>query len=273
MSEVFKSVKDVDIQEVKWIDARFSLQDAEAGRKNYEKGHIKGALYWDLEDDLSDMSKKTGRHPLPDKEKLTALFRNSGLELHDRILIYDDGGSPFAARAWWILQYGGFKNSFILLEGFEELVAIGVPTSDEAEVVEQSKANPVWDETIFAPRVFVEKTVEGKTGNVLLDARSAERYRGEVEPIDRIAGHIPGARNFDWEQLKKDGSFDLHDGVEKKLSQVVKHDDEVVVYCGSGVTAAPLFAMLEQNGFENVKLYVGSYSDWISRETIEVEKG
>jgi len=273
MSKVFKSVKDVDVKDVKWIDARFSLQDTEAGRKNYEKGHIKGALHWDLEDDLSDMSKKTGRHPMPDKEALTALFRKSGLELNDRILIYDNGGSPFAARAWWILQYGGFNNSFILVDGFEELAAIGVPVSDKEEVIEQSNVVPVWDETIFASREFVEKTVEGKTGNVLLDARSAERYRGEVEPIDPIAGRIPGARNFDWEQLKKDGSFNLHDEVEGQLSQVVKHDDEVVVYCGSGVTAAPLFAMLKQNGFEHVKLYVGSYSDWISRETIEVEKG
>ncbi|WP_432358992.1 sulfurtransferase [Sporosarcina sp. UB5] len=273
MSEVFKSIKDVDIHDVKWIDARFSLQESEAGRKKYKEGHIKGALYWHLDDDLSDMTKKAGRHPLPDQETLTTLFRKSGLELDDRILVYDDGGSPFAARAWWILQYGGFKNSFILKEGFGELASMGVPVSKEVSAPEQSVVVPVWDETIVAPRKFVEKTVEGETGNVLLDARSAERYRGEVEPIDPIAGRIPGALNFDWEQLKKDGSFNLDDDVGKQLSQVVKRDDEVIVYCGSGVTAAPLFAMLKQNGYEQVKLYVGSYSDWISRETIEVEKG
>ncbi|MFS0687869.1 sulfurtransferase [Sporosarcina sp. 179-K 8C2 HS] len=273
MSEVFKSIKDVEIHDVKWIDARLSLQESDAGRKNFEEGHIKGALYWDLEDDLSDMTKNTGRHPLPDKQTLTELFRKSGLELDDRILIYDDGGSPFAARAWWILQYGGFKNSFIISEGFRALTEMGVPISGKAEVPNRSSVDPVWDETIFAPREFIEQTVEGKTGNVLLDARSAERYRGEVEPIDPIAGHIPGALNFDWERLKKDGSFNLDADVGQQLSQVVQHDDEVVVYCGSGVTAAPLFAMLKQNGYNNVKLYVGSYSDWISREVIEVEKG
>lgn len=273
MSEVFKSINELDIKDAKWVDARFSLQDSELGRKNFEIGHIKGASYWDLEDDLSDMTKKIGRHPLPDKETLTALFRNNGLELNDQILIYDDGGSPFAARAWWILQYGGFKNSFILVEGFKELAAMGIPVSDKEDIPERSDVTPVWDESIFAPREFIEKTVEGKTGNVLLDARSAERYRGDVEPIDPIAGRIPGALNFDWENLKKDGYFNLNDDVGKQLSQVVKQDDEVVVYCGSGVTAAPLFAMLKQNGFEHVKLYVGSYSDWISRETVEVENG
>lgn len=274
MSEVFKSIKQVDGKEVKWIDARFSLQDKNAGRKSFEEGHIKGAIHWDLEEDLSDMAKKTGRHPLPEKSALTSLFRKSGLELDDRILIYDDGGSPFAARAWWILQYGGFKNSFILQEGFGELSALGVPVSKNVDVPEPSNnVVPVWDETIFAPREFVEKTVEGTTGNMLLDARSAERYRGEVEPIDPIAGRIPGALNFDWEQLKKDGSFNLNNKVGEQLSQIVKHDEEVVVYCGSGVTAAPLFAMLKQNGYEHVKLYVGSYSDWISREVVEVEKG
>ncbi|MCM3743059.1 sulfurtransferase [Sporosarcina luteola] len=275
MSEVFKSIKAVDVHDVKWIDARFSLQDGGSGRKKFKEGHIKGAQYWDLENDLSDMDEKAGRHPLPDKDTLTSLFRKSGLELDDRILIYDDGGSPFAARAWWILQYGGFKNSFILLEGFEELAALGVPVSNtaDADVPEPSNVVPVWDETIFATREFVEKTVEGKTGNVLVDARSAERYRGEVEPIDPIAGHIPGALNFNWEQLKRDGSFDLSDDVGEQLTQIVKRDEEIVVYCGSGVTAAPLFAMMKQNGYENVKLYVGSYSDWISREVVEVEKG
>ena len=273
MNEVFKSINDVGCDNAKWIDARFSLQDSRLGRKSFEVGHIKGALYWDLENDLSDMTKQqAGRHPLPDKEKLTALFQKSGLKLEDRILIYDDGGSPFAARAWWILQYGGFKNSFILLEGFDELVATGCQISKTADAPEPSDVAPIWDETIVASREFVEMTVEGKTGNIMLDARSAERYRGEIEPIDRIAGHIPGALNFDWERLKREGSFNLSDDMGKQLSQVVQRDDEVVVYCGSGVTAAPLFAMLKQKGYKDVRLYVGSYSDWISVNSVEVEK-
>lgn len=272
MGTVFKSIKEVDVQQVKWIDARFSLQDKNAGKKKYKEGHIKGAVYWDLEDDLSDMNQKSGRHPLPDHHALTSLFRNSGLHLDDEIIVYDDGGSPFAARAWWILQYAGFENSFIALEGYGELLASGTAMSKEIAAHEKTDVVPMWDEQIFASRQFVENTVAGKTGNVLLDARSAERYRGEIEPIDPVAGHIPGALNFDWEQLKKDGTFDISGSVRDQLSTVVSPQEEVTVYCGSGVTAAPMYAMLKESGYKQVRLYVGSYSDWISREEIEVEK-
>lgn len=272
MTQVFKSINEVALDDVKWIDARFSLQDKKAGEKKFKEGHIKGAVYWDLEQDLSDMAKRDGRHPMPEKESLLALFRRSGLELEDEIIIYDDGGSPFAARAWWILQYAGFKNSFIALEGFDHLRSTGIIVSNEFDWPSQSTVIPVWDETIFASREFVEQTVSGENANILLDARSAERYRGEVEPIDPIAGHIPGALNFDWEQLKKDGLFSMDDEVKEQLSHVVKDDDEIIVYCGSGVTAAPLYAMLKHYGYDRLKLYVGSYSDWISRDSIEVEK-
>lgn len=272
MTEVFKSIKNVDSQEVKWIDTRFSLQDARAGQRKFQEGHVQGAVYWDLEKDLSDMTKQAGRHPMPDKESLVELFRSSGLELDDEIIIYDDGGSPFAARAWWILQYAGFEKVFILLEGFNQLCEMGIAVSRETVNPIQSSVNPNWNEVLFASRNFVEQTVDGKTGKVLLDARSAERYRGEVEPIDPIAGHIPGALNFDWEQLKRDGLFNLNNEVKDQLTEVVTHKDDIIVYCGSGVTAAPLYAMLKQNGYEHVSLYVGSYSDWISRDVIEVEK-
>ena len=203
MNEVFKSINDVDYEDVKWIDTRFSLQDSKAGRNKFEEGHIKGALYWDLEQDLSDMSKqRAGRHPLPDKETLTALFQNSGLELHDRILIYDDGGSPFAARAWWILQYGGFKNSVIL----RKVILSLWQRESQYQMMQVSLNDPMSPlsgmKQFLLPVNSSKRRWKGLNGNVLLDARSAERYRGEVEPIDPIAGHIPGALNFDWERLK-----------------------------------------------------------------------
>ncbi|WOV89062.1 sulfurtransferase [Sporosarcina oncorhynchi] len=272
MTKVFTSITEVAIDEVKWIDTRFSLQDKSSGRKKFEESHISGAVYWDLEEDLSDMSKKQGRHPMPSKDSLTVLFRASGLQLNDKIIIYDDGGSPFAARAWWILQYAGFTNSFILLEGFEQIRSTGIAITDELSAPDKSDVVPIWNETIFASRQFVERTVAGETGNVLLDARSGERYRGEVEPIDPIAGHIPGALNFDWEALKKNGQFSMDPHVKEQLSHVVDKSDHITVYCGSGVTAAPLYAMLKQNGYDNVNVYIGSYSDWISRDKIEVEQ-
>lgn len=270
--DVFKSIEEIDYGKVKWVDTRFSLNDREEGKRKFAKGHVAGAVYWDLEEDLSDMTKKAGRHPLPDKEKLTALFRKSGLSLNDDIIVYDDGGSPFAARAWWLLRYAGFQNAFIAIEGFEQLKASGVPISTENEIIPPTEVVPVWNETIHAPRSFIEETVAGKTGAILLDARSAERYRGVVEPIDRVAGHIPGALNFDWEQLKLNGSFNLGSEVKDQLEKTVSKNEDIAVYCGSGVTAAPLYALLKHNGYEHVKLYVGSFSEWISKADAPVEK-
>lgn len=273
MAAVFKSVKEIDYGKTTWIDTRFNLQDVQEGKRNYAKSHVSGAIYWDLEEALSDMTKQEGRHPLPDKEKLTELFRKSGLNLNDNIIVYDDGGSPFAARAWWLLQYAGFKQSFIALEGFEALKEASVPVDDWVPKPVPSAVTPQWDETIYASRQYVEQTVEGQTASHLLDARSAERYRGEQEPIDPIAGRIPGALNFDWEQLKREDAYRLDDVVRSELNQVVTSDEEVTVYCGSGVTAAPLYAMLKHHGYDKVRLYVGSYSDWISMEGAEVERG
>ncbi len=265
-------MKDVDQSKTKWIDTRFSLQDVGEGKRKYGEGHVASAVYWDLERDMSDMTKAEGRHPMQEKDALAKLFRESGLSIDDHIVIYDDGGSPFAARAWWLLQYAGFKNAFISIEGFEAIKAEGLLVDNVTANPEPTTIYPEWDEGIYASRQFVEETITGKTSSTLLDARSAERYRGEKEPIDPIAGRIPGALNFDWEQLKKEGIYNLDKSVKEQLSQIVNPLDEVIVYCGSGVTAAPLYAMLKHNGFANVRLYVGSYSDWISKEDARVEK-
>ena len=144
---------------------------------------------------------------MPSKESLVELFRRSGLNIEDTILVYDDGGSPFATRAWWFLQYAGFENASIVVEGFEAIKESGIPVDNETPQLTKSSVNPNWNESIYASREFVEKTVAGETGNLLVDARAANRYRGDVEPLDRVAGHIPGALNFDWEQLKNDGKF------------------------------------------------------------------
>ncbi len=272
MTNVFISVKDVDFATTKWIDTRFSLQDVQEGQQKFELNHVTGAVYWDLERDMSDMTKTAGRHPMPEKDALTALFRASGLTLDDPIVIYDDGGSPFAARAWWLLQYAGFGNAVIALEGFEAIMQAGIPVDGLASEQVATSVSPVWDERLYASRQFVEETVAGETSGVLVDARSAQRYRGEQEPIDPIAGRIPSALNFDWELLKKDGIYNLNESVKAQLTQVVSPAQQVTVYCGSGVTAAPLYAMLKHNGFDDVRLYVGSYSDWITQEDAKVEK-
>lgn len=270
---VFKSIQNVAHDDYKWIDARFSLQDEKEGKRKYAESHVKGAVHWDLNEDLSDMTKKNGRQPMPDKTALIDLFNRSGLELEDSILIYDDGGSPFAARAWWFLQYAGFKHAFIAIEGFDRIKKMGIPVDGNTPRPERTSVEPEWDESVYASRQFVERTVSGETDSILIDARAAERYLGETEPIDRIAGHIPGAVNFDWDRLKEDGAFRFDDAVRHELAAVANPSDEITVYCGSGVTASPLYVMLAHYGYENVRLYIGSYSDWVSHEGAEVEKG
>ncbi len=272
MTDVFISINDIKFETYKWIDARFSLKDINEGKRKYEAEHVQDAVHWDLNDSLSDMSKNDGRQPMPDKEFLVELFRSSGLLLEDSVVVYDDGGSPFATRAWWFLQYAGFKNSFIVVEGFDEIKAAGIPCDQGMPAPVRTSVIPLWDEAIYASRDFVEETVAGETKSVLLDARAANRYRGEIEPLDRIAGHIPGALNFDWEQLKKDGDYFFDETIQKKLAEVAAPSEEITVYCGSGVTASPLYAMLKHYGYANVRLYIGSYSDWVSKTDASVEK-
>ncbi|RSK24822.1 sulfurtransferase [Bhargavaea beijingensis] len=272
MTDVFKSVDDLSEGYYKLIDARFSLGDPEAGRKAYLEGHISGAVYWDLEKDMSDMASKNGRHPMPSREQLTELFRRSGLSLDDRILIYDGGGEPFAARAYFLLRYGGFTQAFILKEGFEGLRTAGYPVDAEPCRPQLSDVKPQWQEHILASREEVKKVSEGREEGVLLDARASGRFRGVHEPLDPVAGHIPGARNYDWTRLKKGSYFDTGETVEQSLRESVADHEPVTVYCGSGVTAAPLFAMLDHVGQKNLRLYVGSYSDWVSDPDNPVEK-
>lgn len=266
MAKVFVEPKEIKKENARFIDTRFDLQNASWGQSVYNEGHIEGAIYWDLEKDLSDMSKKEGRHPMPSKEKLKRLFEKAGLTYSDNIYIYDQGAAPFSARAWYMLTYANFPNVFIVNGGIEKLIEEGFSLTKEIPTYPSTNLLLNWNESIFANHDDVKKVVDEKTAT-LLDARSNVRYRGDFEPIDKKAGHIPTAKNFDWEQLISDNTLKWNE----KLLTKVKKDDAIIVYCGSGVTASPLYAMLQHKGFEKLKLYVGSFSDWI--EYFDVETG
>lgn len=253
---------------VRYIDTRFDLGDGDTGSKMFEKEHIEGAIYWDLEKDLSDMESKNGRHPMISKDKMTKLIRQAGLTLDDSIIIYDQGGSPFALRAYFLLEWAGFSDIHVLREGFEEAKKV-LPVSDLNQNYPLSNVSPIWKDELYVDIETVKKIVAGEVDAQLIDARSAIRYRGEVEPIDAVAGHIPTALNFDWEQLKQDGKFMKQKALIEKLTDLTDNSKPVIAYCGSGVTAAPLYASLKEAGYENVQLYVGSYSDWIRENEVE----
>ena len=269
MSKVWINAREIEGKSVRFVDTRFSLQNSKAGKTMYSEGHLKNAVFMDLEQDMSDMTSSEGRHPLPSKEKLKYFFESNGFLYSDQIIIYDQGGMPFAPRAYWIFKYAGFPSVFMIKEGYEKLVEYGFEVAIEKPLYKKTTMKLMWDESILSERDSVKLVVDGVKDGVLLDARSAERYAGKFEPIDPIAGHIPTARNFDWEQLKQNGMFIDTKDVESHLRDVVGKQEEITVYCGSGVTAAPLYAMLKEVGYPNVKLYVGSYSDWIKTYSTE----
>ena len=249
----------------RFIDTRFDMAEPALGKQIYEQGHIEGAIYWDLDEDLSDFTKKDGRHPLPDKEALQALFERNGLKYNDAIYIYDQGASPFATRAWWILKYAGFEHAYIVNGGFNALAEEGFNITTEIPQFAQTALQLDWNETILMTRKDVLDIVEGNHKATLIDARANGRYRGDFEPLDPIAGHIPSAKNFDWERLRDNGQFIISNSL---LDKVAK-DDEIVIYCGSGVTATPLYSVLAEAGYQNIKIYMAGYSDWVKHHPVE----
>lgn len=264
MGNVFVEAKDV-LLPARFLDARFDLMDAAKGQMMYAEGHIEGALYVDLEKHLSDMTKaQSGRHPMPSKEQLLGWMTDFGLAAEERIYIYDQGGAPFAARAYYMLAYAGFTNIAIVNGGFAALAEAGFTVTTEVPNVVATAFDVDWQEVLYADRQLVKQIVDGEEEAVLLDARAAIRYRGEHEPLDPVAGHIPTAKNLDWEQLKDGKQF----VVKEELFATVPKDKEVVVYCGSGVTASPLYTVLKEAGYERVRVYVGSFSDWINEHEV-----
>ncbi|WP_107840970.1 sulfurtransferase [Metasolibacillus meyeri] len=263
MAKVFVTVDETQ-DNARFIDTRFSLLDAEEGQQLFTEGHIKGAVYWDLNRDLADMASTEGRHPMPKKEQLQSLFERSGLRYEEVIYVYDQGGMPFATRAWYMLKYAGFSHVYIVNGGFSVLAEKFEVTTERVNYT-PTALQLQWQEQLYATRADVKAIVDGKEQATLLDARAANRYRGEQEPLDPVAGHIPTAKNFDWEQVKAGTSLVVPEELLAKVAQ----DEEVVVYCGSGVTASPLFAVLTEAGYEHLRLYVGSYSDWITAYDVE----
>ena len=253
------------------VDVRFQLQDSDAGRKAYLEGHIPGAVYLDLKKDLSGIPQKHGgSHPLPDVDTFAAKLRHIGVSQDKTVVIYDTKNDMFASRAGWLLYYVGHKNVNLLDGGLDAWVKEGNELTTEI---------PTLSEGTFQPHVRTNETVDMNTVKgrsedvVLIDSRSYDRYLGKTEPLYKKSGHIPGATNVFWKGvLREDGSWKNTDELESHFQDIPK-DKEIIVSCGSGVSACPNVIGLKKIGYTNVKLYPGSYSDWISYEENTVEKG
>lgn len=241
-------------------DCRFALMQPELGRQQYESGHIPGAYYFDLNQDLSSpVQTHGGRHPLPDPNPLAEKLTKMGITPTTSVIAYDDSRFGFAARFWWLMRYLGHDRVFVLNGSFKNWQDSGYPVTP---IEPSPKAGR------FIPRIRTDwivdiEAVKAKKDlpNVaLIDSREAERYRGEREPIDPIAGHIPGAVNYPWQAVTDDrGWLKLDDRWSDLDSK-----DEILVYCGSGVTACVNLLALTAAGIDRAKLYPGSWSDWCS---------
>ena len=260
------------------LDCRFALEDPDYGRCSYAEGHIEGAQYADLERHLSGPVTKgvTGRHPLPAADTLTRQLQAWGISADTDVVLYDDGPGAYAARAWWLLAWLGKRDGvFILDGGLKAWHAAGFPLSLDAPVVEPGTFAGTPDHRLLLDAEHLQKRL-GQPGLTLIDARAQPRFRGEVEPIDPIAGHIPGAQCAAFsENLGSDGRFLPAEQLKQRFAAQLqgREAQELVAYCGSGVTACHNLFALSLAGYPLGKLYAGSWSEWINDPQREIATG
>ncbi|CAI6082599.1 sulfurtransferase [Cohnella sp. JJ-181] len=279
-------------------DCRFVLGQPDAGRAAYEEAHIPGAVYLDLERDLSaPVGEHGGRHPLPALDALAAALGRAGIGAGSTVVAYDDQGGAMASRLWWLLRYAGHDAVRVLDGGFAGWQRAGCAVSAETPSVAPATFLPSPRPELLVGVDRVREVVAAKAAGAaeaastsaasassdadhaaaaavtLIDSRDSARYRGEVEPIDRKAGHIPGAINRPFgESRDADGKWKPATTQRERFADLATLG-EVIVYCGSGVTATPNVMALLEAGFTDVKLYAGSWSDWISYEGNAISTG
>jgi len=242
------------------VDCRFSLDDTEAGRRAYREAHIPGAVYAHLDETLSGPPvTDRGRHPMPTPAALTTLFSGVGIGPDTQVVAYDDFGGAIAARLWWMLQYMGHEAAAVLDGGWPAWQAAGYPTTGG---VESNAAAAFRGEPRQGWLVLRDEVPEVRP---LIDSRAPERYRGEEEPYDPVAGHIAGAVNYHYRQnLDEDGRFLPADTLRRQLGAVLGDAGPAtaVYYCGSGVTSCHNLLAQAHAGLGMARLYAGSWSEW-----------
>jgi thiosulfate/3-mercaptopyruvate sulfurtransferase len=250
------------------IDIRWSLADPTGGRKHYEEGHVPGAVFLDLEADITG-AEGAGRHPLPTKEQFQAAMRRAGVNNSDRVVVYDDAGGSVAGRVWWLLRAHGHEAAAVLDGGVQawtgELEA-GIVSPSAGDFVAAEPDRTMW--------LDFDEVAHRDDGDVLIDVRAPERYSGETEPVDPVAGHIPGARNAFWQtNLAADGRYRSPAELRRRYEELGVTSGKAVVYCGSGVNACQAAIAIERAGLGPVRVYAGSWSDWSRHDDAPVATG
>lgn len=241
----------------RFIDCRYDLTDAGRGRELYRAGHVPGAAFLDLKDDLSDLSvpaEEGGRHPLPSPDRFAAAASRAGIGPGTLVAAYDGANDGGAARLWWLLRHFGHDDAAVLDGGIGAWLG-PLRAGDEEPEPASFVARPRDDDTISADEL---RDRLGDDRLTVLDARPPERYTGETEPFDPVPGHIPGAVNVPFTDAGA-------------LAREVLEADELAVYCGSAVTACVIVNALHRAGRDDARLYPGSFSEW-SRRGLPVER-
>lgn len=245
------------------FDCRHDLARPELGEQQYREGHVPGALFAHLDRDLSAAKTgRNGRHPLPDRGAFIAWLGQVGLQPADQAVCYDAGNGAMAARLWWMLRWAGHGQAAVLDGGFAKWLSENRPVTGELPRFPQTRY-PV--RSALAAAIDVEDVEAAAPPVLLLDARAPARFRGEQEPIDPVAGHIPGAGNrFNAGNLAPDGMFKDPAALKCEFLEVLqgREPSEVVHYCGSGVAACHNLLAMEVAGLPGGKLYAGSWSEW-----------
>jgi thiosulfate/3-mercaptopyruvate sulfurtransferase len=272
------------------FDCSYDLMDPTAGEKQYLQAHVPGAVYAHLEHALSEPPQPDaagnlrvpadaasgGRHPLPSREKFAMWLSSVGLANDMQAVVYDRNGNNYCGRLWWMLKWVGHDAVAVLDGGLQAWQAAGGDV--------RSGTEPSHFQTNFEPGAPLRTLVDtqevarglGQGGRTLIDARAAARYRGDVEPLDPVAGHIPGALNRPFgSNLAADGRFKPPQQLRAEFEQMLAGRDprSVVHHCGSGVSAVPNLIAMELAGFEPTALYAGSWSEWCRTPGLPVEKG
>jgi thiosulfate/3-mercaptopyruvate sulfurtransferase len=259
------------------FDCRFDLARPDAGREQYASGHLPGARYADLNRDLSaPITPASGRHPLPSPEVFAATLRAWGVDRDSHVVAYDDGNGAYAARLWWLLRWLGHEQTCVLDGGYARWTRLGLPvTAVEPPLPAVGNFTPRIETAMTADAARVLDSARATMG-LVLDARSPDRFRGDVEPIDTVAGHVPGARNLPFAAtVASDGTTLPPDALRARLVPGLggAAPEHAIAMCGSGVTACRLLLAFEHAGLAGAKLYPGSWSEWIRDPDRPIARG
>jgi thiosulfate/3-mercaptopyruvate sulfurtransferase len=257
------------------VDCRFRLDNPNAGRDLYVESHIPGAVYAHTDDDLAGLpAEDTGRHPLPDLDTFRDTLGGWGIGKDTQVVVYDDLGGAYAARLWWMLRYLGHSAVALLDGGWKAWMAAGHPTRSGEEQPAPAHFTGEPNPAMIATMAEVEQLVAQGKGNLLIDSRDPKRYRGEHEPIDPVAGHIPGAKNhFLGNNIERNQRFrtaaDLRATFDELLGE--QSPTDTIVYCGSGVTACQNLLAMSIARLEGARLFIPSWSGWVSNPNRPIE--